>query len=51
MNEETKIELSIVEQYIRDEAKRRAEMWRWIADSMEEAFSCSQFSMSPSHSS
>lgn len=38
MSEETKTELSIVEQYLRDEEKRRAELLRWIADKLEEAF-------------
>lgn len=38
MSAETKQELSIVEQYIRDEEKRKAEMLAWIANAIEEAF-------------
>lgn len=34
-----KEELAAVEQYLREEEARRAEMLHWIAEALEEAFS------------
>jgi hypothetical protein len=39
VNRETQLELSCVEQYLREEAARRAELFAWMAKIFEEAFS------------
>lgn len=38
MSKETQLELSCVEQYLREEAARRAELFAWMAEIFEEAF-------------
>lgn len=38
MSASTELELSIVEQYVSETAKRRAEMFAWIAEVFESAF-------------
>jgi hypothetical protein len=38
LSAETKLELAIVQAYVAEEQARRAEMFHWIAEELEEAF-------------